>query len=153
MPPGPLHGAPTTRRSRPLLAPNAGQINAVSVVSPNLAFAIAKTAVLRWDGSSWTTMPHPSSVTAWLRDGVVSISAISATEVYATFGPPEIWLYDGATWRVVGTTAPSGFYTFAAISVVPGFGIASGYDGVLSIGTPPGGAAAALQRFMRDRRR
>jgi hypothetical protein len=114
---------------------------AVTMVSPNDVWAVGyyeigegliKTAILHWDGSTWTRVASPNT------DGdyneLTSISAVSADDIWAVGEArgPFMVHWDGTAWSAVGT--PQGRFlhpSLRSISVVSAddvWAVGDGFD-------------------------
>lgn len=68
----------------------------VRVVGPKLAFAVGREAtLLRWDGSSWPSIPGPVGVTTEF----VRVLAFGRNSVYLLTRAGDLYRYNGTSWK------------------------------------------------------
>jgi hypothetical protein len=88
------------------------QLEAVWVVNDRLAYAVGgEGAVLRWDGSRWTSIPGPSG-----SERLMSVVAFGRNSVYVATSSGNIYRYNGATWQLQASFAGDILYDIAATS-------------------------------------
>lgn len=136
----------------PTAVPGAAKLTAVADLGPGNAWAVGRAgrfgpaAVEHWDGTAWTavTIPHPTPAGSGLAETLVSITARSATDIWAigaysaVTGPDQSFAlhYDGTTWTLVPMPAdPSGYRTYVFNSVS-----AAGPDDVWAVGQQVSGS-------------
>ncbi|ATB46907.1 putative metal-binding motif-containing protein [Corallococcus macrosporus] len=82
--------------------PGLGRLRGVWVVSDDLAFAVGEAldgmnTVLRWNGSTWSRMPFPTTHIETL----TSVVAFGANSVYVTAYDGRIYRYDVTGWQII----------------------------------------------------
>jgi hypothetical protein len=93
-------------------------LSAVAVVSANDVWAVGdfqnasnafQTLVEHWDGTAWRIVASPSG--AGVQAGLLSVAAVSSTDVWATGNSGSATLiehWDGTAWTVVPSPTPPG---------------------------------------------
>ena len=94
-------GSKWTRAS----SPTTQTLRSVALVTTSNAWAVGENTILHWNGSSWREVSYPAGTD----DGLLTVKAISASNVYAAgasnFGSddqqPLILHYNGTAWKRV----------------------------------------------------
>ncbi|GHG95360.1 putative metal-binding motif-containing protein [Comamonas sp. JC664] len=97
--------------------PTLGRLQAVWVVNDKLAFAVGDShsgsnSVVRWDGSTWSRMPFPTTHNESLR----SVIAFGANSVYVVAHNGRVYRYDGTQWQIIYENTSARFRDIAGTS-------------------------------------
>ena len=97
-------------------------LNSVSFASSNLAFAVGDYgAILRWNGSSWTSFTPPVTGAH-----LYSVSMASADRGYAVGAGGVILMWNGTAWETMNSTTTKDLYSVVALSNTEAWAAGSG---------------------------
>lgn len=142
------------RRWTRQFAPSSFQLNSISMLSPDVGWAVGVSTALRWDGSLWQPVEIPAGAFALQ---AVDVTAADDVWVVGQRTGGFIWHWDGQEWHDMTPESTPGLFGLSMLSDVEGWAVGLN-DAILywdgeewtSVTPPVSGSFQAVQALASD---